>query len=86
MSALETVTSFETVQFVIIVGIAAVGIVGLVMRYLAKRDAVKFDRDKEKRGLEHDYALEVIKAKAVSSALPGKANPNATALENHENG
>ena len=74
MSALETVTPFETVQFIIVVGIAAVIIVGLVMRFSAKSGAVQFERDKEKRALEHDYSLEVIKAKAVEGSVPGKAN------------
>lgn len=73
MSFLDNVTGFETVQFIMIAGVALIVIMALVLRFWAKSAAVDFEREKQKRKLEHDYQLEVIQAKAVQGSIPGKA-------------
>lgn len=81
MSFLDSITGFETVQFIIVVGIAALVLVAMVIRAKSKSDLQSYIEAKESRVVNHQQALEMLQAKSVAGSVPGNAN-KALAVQN----
>lgn len=71
MSALDTVTSFETVQFIMVVGIGALALVAMIIRAKRKSDEQSYIETKESRAVNQAHELDVIHAKNMTASIPG---------------
>jgi hypothetical protein len=73
MSALDTITTFETVQFIMVVGIGAICVIGMIVRAIRKGNEQSYTQTKESREVNNAHELLVLQAKAVAGSIPGKA-------------